>query len=166
MEDFYGLSQSARGRIDELSPEVKQLHSRWVDANLDEGDLVHMLYTTGHYVDNEFYRQIGIESRQAGRAYATLNFGHMESVLVLRSYEKNVPEEFEQMWREKIGGPLAFDYQRNPIYISAREIGDVVMSEFGTAFRDDPNKAYEEGYSLVQRFVEVMQDSRLLLKAS
>jgi len=151
MEDLYDLISSATPKVDELSSEVENLHSTWIKAGFDHGAIVNNLYATAEYVDNEFYRKLGeVHTRP----------DHI-SVLRLQPYNGDYPRIFEELW-EGMGEALHSE-DRHPIYDVAKSIVEEIFPKFNAAYQDNPDRAYQELRRIVQQYVDIMQNSRLLL---
>lgn len=154
MGDLYDRVSSATTNLGELRSDVSKLQEAWVEAKLDPFELVDHLYTTAEYVDNEFYKKLREVHAKPDQI----------SVLHLHSYDENLPTRFMSIW-EDITHKAPHLYSSHPVYRFAQFVVEDVLPEFGTAFGENPDRAYRELRRLVEQFVGEMQNSRSLLKS-
>ena len=155
MGNLYDRVSDVTTNLDKLREGVSKLQIAWAEARLDPFELVDDLYTTGEYVDNEFYKKLREVRANPDQI----------SVLHLRSYDEELPSTFKNIWKE-IDNRLGLSYSQHPVYDFARSIVDDVLPEFSAAFEQNPDRAYRELRRLVEQFVGEMQNSRFLLKMS
>jgi hypothetical protein len=158
MGDFYELVSAASISMRHLHSEIEQLHSNWTHRGLVSGDLVYLLFETANYVGNAFRKTVEEHQGEIPESGS-----HSKKRPALDPYNPEVPQAYENMWKDSIGRQLNLYHDRHPVYVAAHKIVDDVMPSFGEAIREDPDRSYGALTALVREFAEKMQNSRSLL---